>query len=389
MMKSSYLLLMVLSLSSSIIITIVDSDTIITTTTTSTGTGIKNKFHNDDNNDDDEQHPSRQILHNLLHGRDENFGKLIKWNIPMSVLKESTQIDCGATKDLLEENTIAISICDNHIFQFHRDFKVTIYPQSRQKYSLHPDRLHLIDGYQVDLERIASEMVKNGGFRERSKFIMNYLPTNGSRLWMSLTRPAHGFEWRARIMVADYQSWMCSQHANHIETGPEFRFEYEMNDQRIRTIPISAGTRFFQIAHRIDQNDFLIYADDMYMDNVFFGKLCLGYKKENSLRLSGKNDCEYGDENDGKKNALVHLLETVQYGFTTFTQLALISPTKEMAILINRRVLTNFEHDYTYHTHKLIDFFVCDKNPNIKRLDEPMKDDDDKRRKKRMVMRRY
>ena len=65
---------------------------------------------------------------------------------------------------------------------------------------------------------------------------------------------------------------------------------------------------------------------------------------------------------------MVHLLETVQYGFTTFTQLALISPTKEMAILINRRVLTNFEHDYTYHTHKLIDFFVCDKNPNIKRM---------------------
>ncbi|OTF70092.1 hypothetical protein BLA29_005966 [Euroglyphus maynei] len=203
---------------------------------------------------------------------------------------------------------------------------------------------------------------------------------------MTLTRPPHGFEWRARLMVSDYQSWMCSQHANNIEMGPQFSFEYEMNDQRIRTIPISAVTRFYQISHRIDHKDFLIYINEMYMDEQFFGKLCLGYQKPNSLRLiGGKEDCNYENDKATKVESLVELLKTVQYGFIAFSQLALISNEKEWVMLINRKVLTHFDHDYTYHTTKLTDFLTCDKNINLKRLDEPTMNGDDGRRKKRRI----
>lgn len=358
---------------------------------------IKNVFGNvpinqNDNDDDDSPVPSRQIVFNLFHGKSVFQSRLIPWNLPSEILTSSKRIDCGASKGDLD-NTIGISICDDHIFQFNSDFTVTIYPKSRKKYSTETNTLHLIEGSKVDLERIEPEIIHLGGYRKRSEFILHYFPSINStnRLWMSLTRSPIGFEWRSSIMVSDYQSWMCSQNYNDIDSGPKYRFEYEMTSKLTRTIPISAVARFYSIAYHTESNEFLLFINEMYMDVPYFGKLCLGYKKANTLRLISHGNCDRYDGSDSKTNShknIKELLKSIQFGFTSFSDLILASTHDDQAIIINRRILSIFDNDFSFIKKKLTEYLSCDTQIHSNAPHAPSNDDDSKRKKRSIKQRK-
>ncbi|KAH9518104.1 hypothetical protein DERF_008701 [Dermatophagoides farinae] len=269
------------------------------------------------------------------------------------------KITCGV--HLLNE-TIAISIMGNRIYQFTFDLSVTMYNKDKHFVTNH---MYMEMGLKFSLKTLNPIFIDMGvSLKSRlDAFTVKSLHEN---IAMALIKEENK-DRRFQIFVKDtnhncYRGACHSTLTNKVIANFQLKYDQHEKFKFVNIIMISAENSAFVIIIDKDSKGLHFQFINTTCTNAYtFGYICL--LKSKRLRAQNNEDhCNSDDDMIIGQGSINHVqFSQIEYGFTGGGILHLVSYQQKFVLTVDQRLLYIFDQDYPYQIISFLDFFRCRK----------------------------